>query len=381
MLGPDRGRVRYFKSLEDVPGLSEDERDELEPVSRTYPFRSNDYYLGLIDWDDPNDPIKRIVIPCIDELDDGGPLDPSEEKSNYVAKGVQHKYSPTALFLVSRVCSGICRFCFRKRLFKASRKEASLDISEGLEYVSQQDEIDNVLLSGGDPLILSTKRLERILTSFRRIPHVKTIRIGTKMPAYNPYRITEDPRLLRVLSEHSNPRKRIYIITHFNHPRELTHQAVRAIALLQGSGVLLANQTPLIQGVNDDPDTISELFNRLSYHGVTPYYLFQCRPTRGNRCFSVPITKGYGIFEEAKKTMSGLAKRARYVMSHTSGKVEILGLDEDSIYLKYHQARDPEDIGRFFSAPRAEDTLWLDDLELEDVDTSDEMHDFAEIES
>ncbi len=381
ILGTKRDRVRYFKSLEDIPELSEDERDELEPVARIYPFRSNDYYLSLIDWDDPNDPIKRIVIPCLDELDNGGTLDPSNEKSNYVAKGVQHKYSPTALFLVSKVCGGICRFCFRKRLFAASRKEASLDISEGLEYIAQHDEIDNVLLSGGDPLILSTRRLERILTSFRRIPHVKTIRIGTKMPAHNPYRIIRDPMLLRVLSEHSNPQRRIYIMTQFNHPRELTPQAVRAIALLQDSGVLLANQTPLIRGVNDDPDVISDLFNRLSHSGVAPYYLFQCRPTRGNRCFSVPMEEGYGIFEEAKRTMSGLAKRARYVMSHTTGKVEILGLDEDSIYLKYHQARDPEDVGGFFSAPRAEDALWLDDLELEELGTSDEVQQLAEMES
>ena len=170
-------------------------------------------------------------------------------------------------------------------------------------------------------------------------------------------------------------------MTQFNHPRELTPQALRAIALLQGSGVLLANQTPLIRGVNDDADVISELFNRLSYSGITPYYLFQCRPTRGNRCFSVPLEEGYGIFEDAKKTMSGLAKRARYVMSHTSGKVEVLGLDEDSIYLKYHQARDPEDMGRFFSAPRAAEALWLDSLELEDLGTFHEVCDFAEIES
>jgi len=186
--------------------------------------------------------------------------------------------------------------------------------------------------------------------------------------------------LLRVLSEHSNPQRRIYIMTQFNHPRELTPQAVRAIAMLQESGVLLANQTPLIRGVNDDPDVISDLFNRLSHSGVAPYYLFQCRPTRGNRCFSVPMEEGYGIFEEAKKTMSGLAKRARYVMSHTSGKVEIVGMDEDSIYLKYHQARDPEDIGGFFSAPRAEDALWLHDLELEELGTSDEVQQLAEME-
>jgi len=377
----DGNRVRYLKSLKDVPELSRDEAEELEPVTRIYPFRSNDYYLNLIDWDDPDDPIKRIVIPCADELDDAGTLDPSNEKSNYVAKGVQHKYSPTALFLVSKVCGGVCRFCFRKRLFAASRKEASMDISEGLDYLAEHEEIDNVLLSGGDPLILSTRRLEQILTRLRSIPHLRTIRIGTKMPAYNPYRIIKDPELLRVLSECSERDGRIYIMTHFNHPRELTPQALEAIALLHGSGVILANQTPLIRGVNDDPGVISELLNRLSHSGVTPYYLFQCRPTRGNGCFSVPLEEGYQILEEAKRTMSGLAKRVRYVMSHATGKFEIVGLDDDSIYLKYHQARDPDDIGRFFSAPRANDAVWLDDLELEDLEASAEMYDLAEIES
>lgn len=372
MRGTENKRVRYIKHLERVERLSEEERNELRAVVEEYPFRTNDYYLGLIDWDDPRDPIRRIAIPSREELEDGGLCDPSDEKRNYVAKGVQHKYMPTALCLISNMCAGFCRFCFRKRLFKCLEKEATLDISDGVEYIKQHEEIDNVLLTGGDPLILSTKRLDRILTEMRRMPHVKVIRIGSKMPAYNPYRILNDPELVDVLSEHSFPDKRVYLMTHFNHPKELTPQSIKALNVLRESGIALSNQTPLLRGVNDDPDVLAALFNQLTYIGVPPYYLFQCRPTIGNRCFSVPLEEGYHIFEEAKVSMSGLAKRAKYVMSHASGKVEIVGIDNELIHFKYHQAREEENLGAFFSMPRNEEARWLDDFDVDELNTLEE---------
>ncbi len=372
MKGTETKRVRYFKHLERIQGLSEEEREELRNVVEEYPFRANDYYLGLIDWNNPRDPIRRIVMPCSDELDGGGLYDASNEKANYVAKGVQHKYTPTALFLVSNMCAGLCRFCFRKRLFKHLRDEVVVDISDGVEYIKQHDEIDNVLLTGGDPLVLSTRRLDSILTEMRKIPHVKVIRIGSKMPAYNPYRILNDPELVDVLSRHSYPDRRVYIMTHFDHPRELTPQSIRALNLLRNAGIALSNQTPLIRGINDDPDMLADLFNKLTYVGVPPYYLFQCRPTVGNRCFSVPLEDGYHVFEEAKASMSGLAKRARYVMSHASGKVEIVGIDSEFIHFRYHQAREEENLGAFLSLPRNEEARWLDDFEVDELSTLDE---------
>ncbi|MFQ6061524.1 MAG: KamA family radical SAM protein [Thermoplasmata archaeon] len=363
----ERVRVKYIKSLKKIQEMPEEEREELEQVTERFPFRSNDYYLGLINWEDKSDPIRRIVIPCLEELAEGGTFDPSDERRNYVAKGVQHKYTPTALFLVSDMCGGFCRFCFRKRLFKHLEEETSLEISDGLEYIRQHEEIDNVLLTGGDPLILGTRRLDHILTQIRRIPHIRVIRIGTKMLSYNPYRVLNDPELVKVLSKHTLPEKRIYLITHFNHPRELTSEAIRTVNILSGVHVLFSNQTPIIRGVNDDPRILAELFNRLSYVGIPPYYLFQCRPTIGNRCYSVPIEEGYHIFEEAKKMMSGLSKRARYVMSHASGKVEVVGIDDELIHFRYHQARDEENIGAFFSLPRDSEARWLDDFESEEL--------------
>lgn len=355
-------RVGYIRDIHKIPQLSPRERDILSQVAQRYPFRANTYYLGLIDWDDPDDPIRRIVIPDVDELESDGVLDPSDEAAVTVARGVEHKYRNTVLLLVSEVCGTYCRFCFRKRLFMEDNDEVSLDVSHGLDYLRYHPEVDNVLLTGGDALILGTGRLDRILTELRGIPHIRTIRIGTKMPAFNPYRVLDDDRLIETLARHSHADRRIHIMAHFNHPRELTEVAEEGLARLLGAGVAVVNQTPLLAGVNDDADVIAELFNRLSHMGVPPYYLFQGRPIEGNRAFGVPLRRGYRIYERAKKKMSGLAKRARYAMSHATGKVEIVGFLEGRIVFKYHQARNPDDLGHLFSLRCPPDALWLDDL-------------------
>jgi len=356
------GKVRYIRDVNQIPQLTPRERAILSKVTERYPFRANTYYLGLIDWDDPEDPIRRIVIPEVGELETDGVLDPSDEAAVTVARGTEHKYRNTVVLLVSEVCGTLCRFCFRKRLFMQSNDEVSVDVSRGLEYIRRHPEVDNVLLTGGDALILGSRRLDRILGALRDIPHVRVIRIGTKIPAFNPYRILDDPELCRTLARHSQEDRRIYIMVHFNHPRELTEVAVEGLSRLLESRAVVVNQTPLLKGVNDDPAIIAELFNKLSHVGVPPYYLFQGRPIDGNADFRVPLRRGYRIFELAKKRMSGLAKRARYAMSHASGKVEILGFLEGEVVLKYHQAKDPDDLGHLFSLPCPSDACWLDDL-------------------
>ena len=277
-------------------------------------------------------------------------------------RGVEHKYSTTAVLLVSELCGTYCRFCFRKRLFMQDNEEASMDISKGLEYIRAHPQIDNVLLTGGDALILGTRRIDQLLTQVRRIPHVKIIRLGTKLPAFNPYRILDDPGLCDTIARHSLDDRRIYIMAHFNHPRELTPVAIEGLARLLESRAMVVNQTPLLSGVNDDPEILAGLFNQLSYLGVPPYYLFQGRPSAGNQPFMVPFRQGYEIFEAAKIKMSGLAKRARYVMSHATGKIEIVGFLEERIILKYHQAKDRENLGRLFALPYRQEACWLDDL-------------------
>lgn len=364
-------KVRYVTRLDQIPQLSPVEIEELAPVADRYAFRANTYYLGLIDWNDPDDPIRKIAIPSEDELVDWGRLDASEEYLYTKAPGLEHKYEYTALLLLSDVCGGFCRFCFRKRLFMNDSVEASRDVSEGLKYIREHPEINNVLLTGGDPLMLSSKRLDRILSELRDIDHVKIIRIGSKMPVFNPYRVLNDPSLLETLKRHSLEDRRMYIMVHFNHPRELTKEAVRAMALLHDAGMISANQTPLLRGVNDDPAVLAELFNKLSYIGVAPYYVFIGRPTQGNRHFLVPVEKALEIFEQSRMSCSGLAKRARLVMSHSTGKVHVLGRTKNHVYMRYHRAADPDRKGLFLVLRSNPEALWFDDYEevIEDYST------------
>ena len=188
-------KAKYLTKLEQIPQLSQGEINRLDEVNDKFVFRTNDYYQSLIDWDDPEDPIRRIVIPDVQELDEWGQLDASDEESYTVAKGLEHKYDSTALLLVNEVCAAYCRFCFRKRLFMDENEEVTKDVSEGLEYIRTHKEISNVLLTGGDPLIMSTSKLEPIIQKIREVDHVNIIRIGTKIPAFNPMRIYNDPSL------------------------------------------------------------------------------------------------------------------------------------------------------------------------------------------
>lgn len=356
-------RVRYIRDVDHIPQLSPVEREALRRVTERYALRANDYYLGLIDWDDPDDPIRQLIIPRAEELEDHGSLDPCNEAAVTVARGVQHKYPHTVLLLCNETCGAYCRYCFRKRLFIRGSDEASVDVSAGLRYIAADPHVTNVLLTGGDPLLMSTRRLRKIIEAIRAIPHVRIIRIGTKMPAFDPFRVLDDPELVELLSTHSTPRRRIYIVAHFDHPRELTEEAVAALDLLLRAGVVCANQCPLIRGINDDPAVLSDLFRELSFVGCPPYYLFQCRPTAGNRPYAVPIVRGWEVFREALRRDSGLARRARYVMSHEQGKVEIVGVDRRRIVLRFHRAKDRAERGRLMYFRRDDEAFWLDDLE------------------
>lgn len=354
--------MKYITALEKIAGLSAEDRESLQRVASRFAFRASEYYLSLIDWSDPADPLRRIVIPDVGELDDWGELDASAEADNTPVRGVQHKYPHTVLLLCNEVCGAYCRYCFRKRLFMNDNDEVSIDISAGLAYIAAHPQVTNVLLTGGDPLLMSTARLTRIVEGLRAIPHVKIIRIGSKMPAFAPSRLADDDVLLDLFRRHSTPEHRIYLMAHFDHPRELTPVAVAALDKARQAGLSIVNQCPIVRGVNDDPAVLAELFRALSFAGIAPYYLFQGRPTAGNRPFETTIVESFFLFEEAKRRVSGLAKRARLVMSHASGKVEIVGVDAQHIYLRYHRAKNPLDEGRFLVCRRDDAAVWLDDL-------------------
>jgi len=357
----NRNNPKYITSLSQISSLSPERRRELSVVAQKFAFRTNEYYQSLIDWNDPADPIRRIVMPEIEELDQFGAWDASHEASYTVVKGLEHKYSDTGLLLVNNVCGAYCRFCFRKRLFTDDNDEVTNDIGPALDYIRAHPEINNVLLSGGDPLIMSTGKLENIIQQVRRIDHVKVIRIGSKMPALNPLRIVNDPSLSEMLSKYSQVGRKIFVMAHFNHPRELTDVAVECIAMLQRAGLTVVNQTPIIRGVNDDPTVLAELFNCLSFNGVPPYYVFICRPTAGNRGFVVPIEEALAILDGARENVSGLARQARLCMSHKSGKIEVLGRTDSHVILRYHRAANPADTGKVLVLPSKPTACWFDD--------------------
>ncbi|HSE18762.1 MAG TPA: KamA family radical SAM protein [Pyrinomonadaceae bacterium] len=381
-------RPRYITRLDQVSSLTDAEREELKPVSEKFTFRTNEYYQSLIDWNDPNDPIRRIVMPDVQELDEFGELDASDESSYTALRGLEHKYADTALLLVNNVCGAYCRFCFRKRLFTDGNNETTNDVSEAIAYIANHPEINNVLLSGGDPLIMSTGKLEKIVSQLRQIDHVRIIRIGSKMVAFDPFRVLSDPLLLEMFEKYSLPGRKIFVMNHFNHPRELTEPALQALRLIQKAGGITVNQTPLIRGVNDKAEVVAELFSQLAYNGVIPYYLFLCRPTLGNEPYVVTIEKALEIFEEARRHLAGIAKQARLCMSHKTGKIEVVGKMGDQIVFRYHRAPNPQDCGRlmiFESDPKAG---WLDDylrpepaldLSLEDLEPPEATISVAEV--
>ena len=358
--------IKNIDELDKYAHLSSKEKERLSKIIDKFPLLITPYYASIINWNDPKDPIKKIIIPTEDEFSEEGFFDPSNEKSNTVLSSLQHKYKNTALLLSTSNCAGYCRFCFRRRLKEKDDCTANKEdnLTECLEYIKKHPEIDNVLVSGGDSLVLSNKKLDYILSEIRRIKHIKIIRLATRTPVFLPQRISQDKELIEILSKHNLPDKQIYVVTHFNHPNEITNETIKAIRTLINNGIQVKNQTVLLRGVNDNPEIIAKLFNNLAYIGIAPYYLFQCRPVIKSSHFKVSIYKGWNIFEEAKKKMSGLAKTARYVMSHATGKIEICGIDDNKAYLKYIQAKNYDDIGKFLirKLPKNKEAYWFDDL-------------------
>lgn len=353
--------TRYLLSTADL--ATTDGSLALDAASSTFAFRSTDYYASLIDWNDPADPIRRLIVPSDDEAIEFGSADPSDEASNTKAAGLQHKYADTALLLVTDQCAGFCRYCFRKRLFTGNRRETLRDWRPALAYIAEHSEITDVLLTGGDPLTLPTHTLRDLIDNVMAIDHVRTIRIGSKVPAFEPGRINFDPGIARIVSDVVESGRSFHVMTHFDHPHELTPQARHAVRTLREAGALCLNQCPITAGINDNADALAELFQITTEIGAPQYYVFQCRPTSGNASFTVPLMRTLEVVEEARSRVSGLARRARLCMSHTTGKVEILGADDERVYARYHRAKNPADENRMLVFKRDDSATWLDDLQ------------------
>ena len=356
----------FIDSIEQISEyihMSSDERRKIKRITAIHPLKVTSYYLSLIDWSNPTDPIRKMVIPSLDELNLEGSYDTSGEAKNTKLQGLQHKYSETALILATNRCATYCRYCFRKRLVgRRQTSEIISDFNDAVQYVKHHTEINNVLISGGDPLVLPTKIIEAFLSALSEVPHLDFIRFGSKAPVTFPSRF-KDNELSEVMKAYSSPERRIFVVTQFNHPIEITKLSIEAVDNLIRSGVVVNNQTVLLKGVNDNPETMADLQNKLVGIGVNPYYVFQCRPVkRAKKQFQVPIFEGVNIIEKAKTRCNGLSKRFRYIMSHRTGKIEIIGIVDNYIYFKYHQAKNRGDISKIFKRKIDTKAAWLDDF-------------------
>lgn len=355
-----------MQELRELLSLSPADEAELERILADYPMRIPEYYLKLIDFSDPKDPIRLMSIPALHETDTDGSFDTSGEQSNTKLPGLQHKYRETAMILSTNQCAMYCRHCFRKRLVGIPSEEVAAHLPEIADYIRNHEEITNVLISGGDALMNSTALIRRYLELLCPIEHLDFIRFGSRVPVVFPERITGDPALLDLFEEFSE-QKQLVVVTQFNHPRELTAEARAGLRLLAQRGVVLRNQTVLMRDINADPEILAELLSGLTSMGVLPYYVFQCRPVVGvkNR-FQVPIRDGIRIVEAAKAKQNGFGKGFKYCMSHVTGKIELLGELDGQVVMKYHEAKDPALYGKLFSMKLDKDLCWLpDELKIE----------------
>lgn len=292
-----KNSISRVETVEMLLGIKfgEIEKRKIELTLRKFPLSITPYYLSLIDPQDfRNDPIFRQAFPDPKELeiDKCDMTDPLSEDQDSPAPGITHRYPDRVLFHISNICSMYCRHCTRKR--KVGDSDSIPDrqqINAGLDYIRNATEVRDVLLSGGDPLMLSDDYLDWILTELRNIEHVQVIRIGSRMPVVLPYRITDE--LVAMLKKHQP----LWLNTHFNHPREITSSSKTAVRKLADAGIPLGNQTVLLAGVNDCVRIVKSLVHKLVANRVRPYYLYQCDLAEGLSHFRTPVGKGIEIME------------------------------------------------------------------------------------
>jgi len=335
-----RNRVRLLPHLERMLALSPHERAALEGGGSLLPVGVTPYYLSLVSPDDPLHPLRRAVIPTTAEFQRsaGEADDPLNEDDQSPVPGMVHRYPDRVLLLISDYCSTYCRYCTRSRVVgHGTIRPTTSRLEEAFEYIRANPEIRDVLLSGGEPLSLSDEKLDWILGNLRAIPHVEMIRIGTKAPAVLPQRIT--PKLCRTLRRH-HP---LWMSLHFMHPEECTPETKRACALLADAGIPLGSQTVLLQGVNDDPETMKTLVHRLLMMRVRPYYLYQCDPISGSAHFRTPVEKGLEIIRSLRGFTTGYAVPT-YVIDAPGGGGKIplmpdavIGRDGDSLLIRNYE--------------------------------------------
>jgi KamA family protein len=409
-----------FYQLDQLPRLPQLSRFgaerlfEMQVVGSILPFRANSYVVNeLIDWEAaPDDPVFRMVFPHREMLDPesyeamaaairrGAPSSEIRELAAHIQTGLnphpadqtsmnvptmddepldglQHKYPETVLFFPSegQTCHSYCTFCFRWPQFVQSNalRMATVARDRVADYLRGQPAVSDLLITGGDPFVMKARRLRLLLDPLggRDLGHVQNIRFGTKALSYWPHRFVTDPdadELLDVLRWLIGLGKHVAVMAHYNHWRELEPAiATEAVARLQETGAVIRTQSPLLRGVNDDPQVWSQLWRTQVRLGMVPYYMFVVRDTGARSSFDVPLVRAWEIYAEAVQAVSGLCRTVRGpVMSTSPGKIEICGTceagGEKLISLRFLQSRDPSWSYRPFFAARDDEATWFGDL-------------------
>ncbi|MCA9403243.1 MAG: KamA family radical SAM protein [Candidatus Omnitrophica bacterium] len=359
-----RNRIRDVRMLERVIPLTGTERRAVLRRTANLPIAITPYYLSLISRTDPHQPLRKTHIPWEEEFSrtPGEDPDPLGEEHHMAVPGIVHRYPDRVLFLTTGFCSTYCRYCTRSRMVGETNGEYSFSVSQwelAIRYIEQHPEIRDCLLSGGDPLSIGDRKLAWLLGRLRAIPHLEFIRIGTKIPVVMPQRIT--PELCETLKQF-HP---LWMSIHFTHPDELTPETVEACARLANAGIPLGSQTVLLKGVNDNADTLRDLFHGLLKARVKPYYLYQCDPVSGSAHFRTPVERGLEIIRQLRGHTTGYAI-PQFVIDAPGGggKIPLLpdyvvGRDGDDLLLtnfedKTYRYPDPGGrVGRAQNALRA----------------------------
>ena len=299
-----KNRIETLEDLKKYVSLTPEEEEGVKKTLQTLRMAITPYYISLIDPENPKCPERRQAVPTGKETyqSPADLLDPLHEDEDSPVPGLTHRYPDRVLLLITDMCSMYCRHCTRRRFAGQKDAESAVDrIDRAIEYIAKTPQVRDVLLSGGDALMVSDERLEYIISRLRQIPHVEIVRIGSRTPVVCPQRITDN--LVNMLKKY-HP---IWLNTHFNHPQEVTKEATEACAKLANAGIPLGNQTVLLRGVNDCVNTMKKLMHELVKMRVRPYYIYQCDLSMGIEHFRTPVSKGLEIIEGLRGHTSGYA--------------------------------------------------------------------------
>jgi lysine 2,3-aminomutase len=337
-----KNSLKTLPQLEEHLQLVEEERSGMALTGTKLATSITPHFFNLVDATDPDDPIRRQVIPRIEEslTDPTEMSDPCGEDSHMPVPGLVHRYPDRVLFLVTDRCASYCRYCTRSRVVSGvSDQKLETQWEQAFEYLEKTPQVRDVLLSGGDPLLLSDKRLDKILTRLRAIPHIQFVRIGSRIPIFLPQRIT--PELCAILEKH-HP---LFISIHSNHPRELTSEVRDGLVRLSKAGVPLGNQSVLLRGVNDSLPVHAALIHKLLMCHVKPYYLYQCDLIEGSAHLRTPIKIGLELIESLRGHTTGYAI-PQYVLDAPGGGGKIplnpdyvVAHDDDQITLRNYEGK------------------------------------------